>query len=148
MPLRLFAGLAVCWLSGFVGLAQDKPKDAVLRRELAQFQGQWDVVAHVSRGELQKVDKMTLTFEGEKVIFQGDGRRVTGMIKLNPGKTPREIDLTFAEGPVKGETMPGIYQFAEGSLTLCFGRPGAARPGEFASTESTKTVLYTLKRAK
>src|SRR5581483_9743515 len=50
-------------------------------------------------------------------IWLGD--TVTGTLKVDPTKTPKEIDATDSEG----KTIRGIYKFEKGQFTVCFAPP-------------------------
>ena len=39
--------------------------------------------------------------------------------RLDPGKSPRELDLTFLEEKLKGLMMRAIYSLDNGELRLC-----------------------------
>ena len=51
-----------------------------------------------------------------------------GTLKVDPTKTPKEIDATDSEG----KTILGIYKFDKDQFTVCFAPPDKQRPKEFS----------------
>ena len=70
--------------------------------------------------------------------------------KVNSSTNPKQIDLTFLDGPHKGETCPGIYERSgdEGkNLRIRMQDPGAkvGRPTSFDTPEGSQTTLIQLR---
>lgn len=65
---------------------------------------------------------------------------------VDPSKSPRQIDMTFLDGPHKGKTLRGMYHFnAEGRCQICFADPdtNADRPtGISYSTNEGRTMAF------
>lgn len=68
--------------------------------------------------------------------------------KLDPSKTPAQIDLTDPDGGDKGGTMYGIYKLDGDTLTICLvsSKDPADRPKEFKTTVEGHARMMTLKR--
>ena len=58
-------------------------------------------------------------------------------------KEPKEIDMTSGNGVSRG-----IYEFQNDQLRICYGKPGANRPKEFATKPNSDLKLLVLKRDK
>jgi uncharacterized protein (TIGR03067 family) len=71
-----------------------------------------------------------------------------GTLKLDPSKKPKSMDITGAEGPNKGKTIPAIYELKDDTLKICYDLSGKARPTEFMTAKDTKLFLVTYKREK
>ena len=107
--------------------AQDKAKSD---REL--IQGTWVAVSGERNGE--KLNEFQLK-NWEEMVFKDDkftregGEKKEGTFKLDPSKTPKEIDLVLT---VKGQdtTWPGIYELKGDKLKLAL---NPDRPTEFDS---------------
>jgi uncharacterized protein (TIGR03067 family) len=82
-----------------------------------------------------KGDSYTVTIESEEGV-----RELHGKIVLDPTKDPKAIDAKLADGPSKGQTMLGIYNFERDTQTVCFAPPGKKRPATFDSMQGTLTV--------
>lgn len=89
----------------------------------------------------EEFPKWRWTVEGNEMNWTGVS---TGNVKvsfsLDPTRTPKEIDLTFLDGPHKGEKCLGVYQLKAGSFWVCLQDPGekiAMRPKEFSSGAGT-----------
>ena len=76
-----------------------------------------------------------------------DGTRLP--IKLDATKTPKQIDLsTRKDGPFKGRTLPGIYEFKGDTVVLCLNSEKPERPTKFEAPEKTPMMLLTFRREK
>ena len=56
-----------------------------------------------------------------------------GRQKLNPDKSPKEVDKAYTEGPNAGKTFVGIYKIDGDTITACFADNDKDRPKEFES---------------
>ena len=151
--LGFFAVMALV-MAGGIGLlstaaAQNESAD---KKELEKFQGRWVLVSATIDGKAWEEDEIkhrSVVFKGEKLtLLYKDKERGTISLKIDPSKSPAQIDATFEDGPRKGETLKGIYKFDGDTLTRCFVGIGKDRPTEFASKPGSGTVLSVHKRAK
>ena len=154
--MRLLEFFAVVGLvtAGGIGLlstaaAQNEGTD---KKELEKFQGKWVPVSTTIDGKALEEDEIknrSVVFKGEKLtLLYKDKERGTASLKIDPSKSPAQIDATFEDGPRKGETLKGIYKFDGDTLTLCFVVGSKDRPTEFASKPGSGTMLFVHKRAK
>jgi uncharacterized protein (TIGR03067 family) len=114
------------------------------KAELKKFEGTWAIESAQRGGTVMSAAEakmMTFTFTGSKVTQHFGDKVRKGTFKINPGKNPRQIDVTL------DKTAKGIYAFKGGKLTLCLTESGE-RPTEFKSPEGSKTVILVLKRTK
>ena len=117
---------------------------------LKTLQGSWKTVRLVSRGEDAPADAIAksgiVVKEDQFEVTEGVEKRERMTIKLTPGQTPCEINLTFVTpDEVKGETMLGIYELKGDTLTLClrnYKHRGDGRPKEFQSDNNTALMVY------
>ena len=70
------------------------------------------------------------------------------VVKVDTTNSPKAIDLTAAEGPLKGRTIPCIYQVNGNELRICnpgldFDKP---RPTGFAAKEGSGRRLTIYRR--
>jgi RNA polymerase sigma factor (sigma-70 family) len=147
------AVLAVVAL-GYAGLVGHGVADGGKgKTDKERLQGAW-VIASAERGgdklgaDAEELKGLTLTFKGDKVTLSVGGRAQEATFTLDPGKSPKEIDLAVDEGG--GEmTHLGIYKLDGETLTLCKSHPPGARPEKFASKEGEKwPAVFVFKRAK
>jgi uncharacterized protein (TIGR03067 family) len=126
-------------LSVVVLLSTDKATDQAAKRELDKLQGTWSYVAFEMNGEKMPDDqlkKMSITYTGDKWTVKEEDRVVaSGTQKLDPSKTPHEIDSPITEGDGKGITMLGIYEFKGDTFKVCFDPSGQSRPKSFTPKE-------------
>ena len=144
MKRHFFFIAALCFSSG-VANGQEKNDS---------LQGNW-LVEKTERGgrkpptELLKTLKVII--KGDKLEMSDAKRGETGVFKLDPAKTPKEIDLVFSEG-LTGEvkrTALGIYELNGDTLKIAWRKDGGPRPTEFSSIAGERTSeLLILKRVK
>jgi uncharacterized protein (TIGR03067 family) len=116
--------------------------------DLKKFEGTWSVVSAKKGGkdapEEEKIKDVRLTFSGDKLTIKHGDKTMEGTFKIDPGKKPRQIEVTMMDKGVEG-----IYRFKKGGLLeICVNEPGGGRPTEFKSPEDSKTMLLVLKRVK
>ncbi len=123
-------------------------------RELAKMEGSWQVLSLVVDGDnlLARDDGKTptvITIKGDTMTTAGQEKKpVEAALKVDPGKEPREIDVTFTAGPNKGDTLKGVYKLEGDALTICHGGLGGDRPTDFESKPGSGKSLVVCKRQK
>ena len=114
------------------------------------LQGVWTCTSATIDGkplaeEAAKNLKLTLTADrykterGEQVLFDST-------YKVDPAKTPAQIDMIGTEGDLKGKAALGIYKLDGDSLTICYVMPGKERPNTFESQPQSGAFLVVWKR--
>jgi uncharacterized protein (TIGR03067 family) len=136
-------------LSGIAARADDK---ADAEKELRKFQGTWTFESSEAGGKKSPADEfkgVTVTFEGDThTVKKGDEVLQVGRQKIDPSKSPKNIDVTMTEGPSKGAVMFGIYEFSGDTLKVCFDAEGKKRPTEFKSPPGSQVFVNVHKRVK
>jgi RNA polymerase sigma factor (sigma-70 family) len=93
-----------------------------------------------------KAKNFEMVFTADKVNLPIKEESKEAGYKLDPDKTPKQIDLFVGDGKVANK---GIYLLEEDKLKLCIAtEPGAERPTEFVTKEGTNYVLIVLKMKK
>ena len=126
--MRIHALLAL--VVGLLIAADATDDDA--KKELKNLSGTYVMVSGESRAEKlseERIKEAKMTIEGEKYAATFGGDTVMGTLKVDPTKTPKEIEATDSEG----KTILGIYKFDKDQFTVCFARPDKERPKEFKS---------------
>jgi uncharacterized protein (TIGR03067 family) len=130
--------------------ADDKGgKDA--KAELQKFTGSWQGVSVVRDGkDVPKADAeaIRLVVMGEKYTLSEGGETIEGTHKLDPTKTPKQIDAVRTKGPNKGETIRGVYQLSDDSFVVSFAAPGKDRPTELKAAGGPGLRVLAFKREK
>src|SRR5262249_48901774 len=90
--------------------------DEPTKKEQAKLDGTWSYVSFVSPNGDQmppaELKRMSITYSGDRwTVKEGDRIVVAGTQKLDPSKTPHQIDSLITEGGGKGTTMLGVYEF-------------------------------------
>jgi uncharacterized protein (TIGR03067 family) len=101
----------------------DDKKDDPAKKDLKALQGTWVTLKLVVDGEVlvdlkeppKDEEAGTLTYDEHKWVLKlGDKELARGTSKLDPTKTPKQIDLIHESGPNKGKTLLGIYELDGG----------------------------------
>jgi uncharacterized protein (TIGR03067 family) len=131
-------------LAGLLPAADGGPKD-----ELAKLKGTWQAVSAEVDGRKAnpvELEKTFLVIEGDRYTLQVPDAVRKGTFKIDPSKTPKQVDVTAADGPAKGKTMRGIYELKGATLRYCLAEPGKDRPTEFTGKSGSGCGLYVTKR--
>jgi uncharacterized protein (TIGR03067 family) len=115
-----------------------------------ELQGTWKVTEfHTARGFSAVEDGRIIpyTFEGNKLITVGPGDvRVEIEYRLDPTKSPKQIDQRFTGGAIGPWIAKGIYKLEGDTLTICYGGRNVARPTEFAAKPEDGRTMRVHKR--
>ena len=147
--------VALIVLLAFVGTAARAADPAA--DELKKLQGEWQAVELEVKG--QKLGKNNPEVENMRFVFKDDELTVKSAagagerkktFKLDPTKTPREIDITSLDGQEKDTTAACIYKFEKDRLTICmpYFKDSTDRPKEFKAGADDGRMLITLERVK
>ncbi len=127
-----------------------------LRAELplGPFGGTWAVDSLESESETLKIEypqqRWRWTIKGDEVVWGREGQQWKLTAKIDPSMTPKQMNLTFLDGPHKGKTSLGIYEWTgdEGkNLRIRMQDPEArvGRPTGFEMKAGSQTSLVTLR---
>lgn len=122
------------------------------KKELEKFQGTWKLVSMEAEGS--KVEENVfkgskLTIKGDKVTMTSPGDAVyQGVFKFDLSHKPKRLDLSFTDGPEKGNTSLGIYEIDGETFKVCLGLTGKPRPQEFVTKAGSGHVLEVWKKEK
>lgn len=135
-------------VGGLVGA--DEPAKDEKKQALEKLQGTWSIVSSEIRGTKMAIDPTNddrTVIDGDKVtVTRGGAVSSTTTIRIDPSKSPKQIDISSVEPDDKTTVAPGIYKQEGDKLTICIAiTGGGARPERFEATE--KTMLIVLKRA-
>src|SRR4051794_38936701 len=80
------------------------------------LQGTWKVVSMERGGQVLPLDETERwVFSGDKLVVPIEGKpKLAGTVKLDPTKSPKQIDRTITEAAFKRDmiqvVIPGIYR--------------------------------------
>src|SRR5262245_34477410 len=80
-----------------------QPENAA-KKDLAGMEGEWTLVAMEVDGKpvpAEKVASAKLTISGNKYTLVSNKKQHEVELKLDTAKSPKEIDMTFLDGPNK-----------------------------------------------
>jgi uncharacterized protein (TIGR03067 family) len=117
----------------------------------AFLRGTWAVESRASGGK----NAAAADFKGESVTVTGDSIAVVlkngvsrGTVQIDAVPVPGTVDITFTDGPAKGDTYHGVYVIDGDRLTLHLSIPGGPRPEGFDSKTGENSVVRVLGRVK
>jgi uncharacterized protein (TIGR03067 family) len=119
-------------------------------KELEKMQGVWKITSVEQDAKADNsLKEGTVTISGNQFTTKlGDTVLRKGTVALDPSKEPKTIDLTYEDGPKKGNSSLGIYNLDGTSWTLVFGPPGKSRPTTFQRKPNSGQRLMVLQPAK
>ena len=119
-------------------------------KELAKFQGAWDMQSLDESGKSTPADEaksLRLVLKGDHWEMQEAGKKIgAGTFAINP-KT-KSIDRTDSEGKDAGKSFHGIYEINGDSLKTCWSPAGKERPTTFETKKGDGRELDELTRVK
>jgi uncharacterized protein (TIGR03067 family) len=148
MRISMLAVFGVCGLVfGGSLIAAEAQDDA--EKELKKLSGVYIMVSGEASGEKvteETVKTSTLTLQGNKYTVKLGDDKFRGHQKVDPTKSPKEIDATDTNGANKGKMMLGIYKLEQGVFTVYFAPSGKDRPKEFASKTNPGELMHVWKK--
>jgi uncharacterized protein (TIGR03067 family) len=141
--------LALAALAASLTAAAQDQGDA--KSELAKFTGTWQGVSVIRDGKAlpkSEAEAIRLVVMGEKYSLTEGGEMIEGTHKLDPSKSPKEIDAVRTKGPHKGETLRGLYELTEDTFLVGFAAPGKDRPKELKAAGGPGLRVLAFKRQK
>jgi len=136
---------ALLLLSVGLLIAADAKDDDAANKELKDLSGTYVMVSGESKAEKlpqERTKEAKMTIEGEKYTAGFGGDTVMGTLKVDPTKTPKQIDATDSEG----KTILGIYKLDKDQFTVCFASPGKERPKAFSIKAGTGEFIHVWKK--
>jgi len=151
--------LTAVWMSGLAwAIVCENRLDAKPANDAAEaLQGNWRFDIYYSDWWPERISNPPLSRAKWNWSVKGNQIHWTGMkiddVKLSfnvdPSKSPRQIDMTFLDGPHKGKTLRGIYRFiGEDECQICFGDPDANvdRPTDVSYSTNAGRTMVSLER--
>jgi uncharacterized protein (TIGR03067 family) len=129
----------------------DAPPDDETKKEYARFEGTWQFVSVEVDGKKvpeEAYKDSRLVLKGNKFVAMEGKETHRGTFKVDVSKKPRHLDITFTDGPHKGDTLLGIYELKGDIYKVCLSMKQKDRPRQFASQPDSGHILEVLKRQK
>jgi uncharacterized protein (TIGR03067 family) len=138
--------LALAVTSG--AIAQQKQSRSPARHKLPNGTELWKLVGHAHDGKkaTAAVRSVGVAYDGNNFTLAHGRSHTIGRYKLDPSKSPMQIDMTITSGSDKGASIKGIYEVKGDKLIACYAPPGKARPTAFSSRPGSGDRLYVWQR--
>ena len=120
------------------------------KADVAKMHGEWSMVSGSADGfpfpdeilpnakRVCRGNETTVTI-GPQLVMQAT-------FAVDATKKPKTIDYKATDGPTKGKSHLGIYEFDGDTIKYCFAAPDAERPTEFTSKQGERRTLSVWKR--
>ena len=136
--------------------AQDK-KETPAEREKKWLAGEWKV-AFIEANGVDALSPFKIPDEA-RFTFEDDIASVKGFeieffksftFKLDPTRTPKQIDVTFTAGEMKGKTFEGCYVTMQNEVRMCLRleKTNLGRPKGFSTVSGTGLYTFFLRPVK
>ena len=123
--------------------------DDPAKRELEKYQGTWVLISEEYQGKpvpIEKLPKISLTVQGEKVLFTSNGKERSAFVELDPTKEPRTYDLLRDDGFV---SLRAIYAWdGDDTIKICAADDQGDRPAAFKTKPGSRNRIRVWKRKK
>jgi uncharacterized protein (TIGR03067 family) len=120
------------------------------KKDLDKLQGTWVMAALDINGKTTPTDQFegtTLTIKGDKYIVKVKDKTFEMHMQIDPGKTPKTIDMSYKDGPKQGQVHKGIYELEGDTFKICRGlNPEQERPIDFTTQPGSDLFVVTWKR--
>jgi uncharacterized protein (TIGR03067 family) len=133
-------------------LAPAAAEDKAKKLDPAKVVGTWSYASGEKDGKKVSADDLksgTVTITKETITLMSPDGKFVIKYKLDPAKTPCQIDMEITEGPQGvGAKSVGIIALDGEQLKLCYPAMGGDTPKDFAAKEGSGLHLFVLKRKK
>jgi uncharacterized protein (TIGR03067 family) len=120
------------------------------QREDEKLAGVWRVVGVEVDGRTlarEEIPNLRLTFQkGQFKVQLGSEKPQEGTYQLDPGKSPKTIDIARTTGPDKGKKQRGIYELTGNNLKICACEEKNERPTTFDTQDKPGYTVLILRR--
>jgi uncharacterized protein (TIGR03067 family) len=128
----------------------------VAKDEMEKMKGDWTLVSVETGGKkvtaenFKEFSRKVAGSSYSVVIENEEGVQNIGVkiLKLDPSKSPKAIDVEMTTGPAKGKMFRGIYKFEDDTQVICLASSDKNRPATFDSKEGTVTIWKRVKEKK
>jgi uncharacterized protein (TIGR03067 family) len=123
--------------------------DEAIRKELQELNGTWLIRSMTIGGkELQEAASGQSWVIKDGTMMDGKGGEMAAVLKIDPARTPKCIDILFTAGPSKGTAMIGVYKREGEFLSIGYATEGKERPKELTTPPAAGTNLAVFQRQK
>ena len=125
---------------------------AAPQADLDKLQGSWQCVSWISNGLEggRNPEVIRSSYDGNRLtLWNEDEEYRHSLVTLDPGRTPKAMNVWDLDGPGADRTNQGIYELNGDTLKLCLVLGSdEPRPKEFTSEPGSNHLLLTYKRRK
>ena len=121
------------------------------QHEEEKLAGVWRVIGVEVDGRTlakEEIPNLRLTFrKGQYKVQLGSEKPQEGTYQIDPGKSPKTMDIARTTGPDKGKKQRGIYELVGNNLKICACEENDERPTTFQTQDKPGCTVLILRRA-
>ncbi len=118
-------------------IAAADPKDDPAKKDAEKIHGMLSILSAELDGKPDEGRKNAkISIQGDTFTRTSAGQTVKGTYKLDPLAKPITINITFTEGPNKGQTWLGICALEGDTIKICASQAGKPRPNMSRATRA------------
>lgn len=139
-----------CLLSGIaVAIAAEDAKEDAIQKELARFQGTWQLLSAETDGKKtpeEQAKQIRVVIQGNRHTVHFGDKVLAKEVRfaIDPARKPKTVDDTLDDGRV----IHGIYEIEGDTLRSCVAPIGKDRPTEFTGKAGSGYTLRVFQRVK
>jgi uncharacterized protein (TIGR03067 family) len=143
--------LHVLVLANMVAILVPCSADDAAEKESSALKGHWKVLSLNSDGQdapKEVIETWRWVIQGGEITMSGDAgsARQRAFFKINPGASPKAIDITGLDSTRKAKSFPGIYRLDGRRLTICLpegkqAEEGRGRPETFEARQGMSLLI-------
>src|SRR5262245_36781500 len=110
------------WICAVTAFCLTPTPDDAAKKDLAAMEGEWTLVAMEVDGKAvdsKKLVSAKITSSKDRYTLVSRGKQHEIELKVDSSKSPKEVDMTFLDGPNKDRVGKGIYEITDGKLKIC-----------------------------
>ena len=121
------------------------------KADVEKMQGEWSMVSGSADGQAMPAEMLAqarrVCKDNETTVTIGPQLILKASFTVDPSKTPKTIDYKVSDGPTKGKTHLGIYEFDGETIRFCFAAPDFVRPATFTTAPGDRRTLSVWKKS-
>lgn len=136
--------LAVLSLVLFLGACSGGVVDTGYEADVDALQGTWHPVSMEQNGKplpAEQIKQIKLTIKQLNFTFESGTDSHSGQYFIDPGKSPKELNIVIHKGAEAGKIYLAIYKLESGKMIQCMEVSNKKHPTEFTGAAGSGNLL-------